>query len=626
MLLVQGKNDESLNLIENVLSSQSRHTLALFAKACILLRKRNYQQALIIYQQLLKLTISIDSKASKSLDSKSGWKGPDPRIGIGLCLLGLNRPSDAIRAWTRAATLRPNSSAPNLLLGLTALNTSKQLAPLIPGTYGYSQQEGQGEGVSEEEARERAYKHGIGHIQKAWKADNKNAMTAIILAEHIASRASTLSRDPQSDSKEVMKEFNRALKLCEHAIQYADSRAAFIQSSLIFARTSHLASNAAAVLASESMGGDSSGNDSMELRDQALKHYQKVIDESMSQIGGVSIGSNNSTSQQSMNLAGGGNALPNSLALAVLGLAQLQVSRSEDLAAINTLDLLLSKNFNSSSNYSISSLLEINILASSLRFISHPGASVKEKQSDFIKSKIGLEKTLRIVNSSCKEVYLRLGGKEGGVEALKFKVDMTEEEEEEEKNWELKRFSEGIENGFSSSVSRAISRTPLINEALSLKSFKEIGKLYDSSRVHVLMAQLFQKGQNLVDLNRAVEEWAEAGLKEATRIGVDLKNTGQVGAFKDKEMGTLVSCLINQNSLSVLKGLEEKPDWNPSASNDSANSTFSNPVRTEILSEAIKGLEFVLLLLSNIERSTSRKIQQSNVFCYFFVGSYSSRC
>lgn len=642
LLLENGKNDECINQLEIILNSQPRHTVALFAKACILLRKKNYQSALLIYQSLLRLTLDIDKKAKQRRESRrmeesgmdlddhqegeggGGWKGPDPRIGIGLCLLGLNRPSDAIRAWERAAALNPNSSAPNLLLGLTALNTAKQLAPLQPGAYGYSPSfnnngdAGLG-GCSEEEARQKAYKDGIDHIQKAWKGDNKNAMTAIILAEHISSRASSLASTSQEvNNSDIMNQFNKALKLCEHAIQYADNRPALIQASLIFARTSHLASDVAAnafdPVSSTSMAGGEMGNESVELRAQAQRNYQRVIDDLLSQSNATSnslSATSASSSSQSLNVVGSGNVLPNGLALAILGSAQLQVLRNEELAAMNTLDLLLSRNWSNSTNYPLSTLLEPNILASSLRYFSHPGASVQQKSSDFLRAKIGLERTLRIINATCREVYLRLNSDESlseeNEESKKFKVEISKEEEEEEKTWESRRIVEGINDNVI--LSRAVSRTPLVNEPLSLNSFKNIASLFNSTKLHVLMAQLCQRGQSDSDIERSIQEWRVAAEKESSRLGIDLNDLKNLDNLKDEDLNDLVCCLINQNALLVLKGLEEKSDWDPLAKpNDDKDSSqsrsnFSNPVRTEILTEAVQNLEVVLELLSKIEAS-----------------------
>lgn len=340
-----GANDAAQKNFDVVLGRQPRNVLALLGKACILLRKRSYLAALKLYQDVLRLSLT-----ANEIEADLGrWKGPDPRVGIGLCLWGLGRQEDARRAWKRAAEVSPKSAAPHLLLGLSAINAFKNPGPLPPGYFGADIT------TDEAGARSAAYKQGIASIQEAWKRDNRNAAAAVALAEHFVDRA----------------QHAQALKLSEHAIQYADSRSALTQAYLYFARAAHLAAQA---------GG------APELRPLALRFYAKAADDLGRTFGPTPTAAPGLPAAQN---AGAG------LALAGLGTAQLQLSARDVLAAMNTLDGLLSKQPN---------CIEGALMAASLRAKSHPGASKEELAADRERARSLLDRALKSVDAASAEL------------------------------------------------------------------------------------------------------------------------------------------------------------------------------------------------------------------------------
>ena len=86
-LLACGQLDEALSSFEGVLAEKRTNVVALMGKARIFLQRRQYQQALKLFQQVLQL-------APNSL--------PDPRIGIGLCLWAMDHKDKARAAWERS--------------------------------------------------------------------------------------------------------------------------------------------------------------------------------------------------------------------------------------------------------------------------------------------------------------------------------------------------------------------------------------------------------------------------------------------------------------------------------------------------------------------------------------------
>lgn len=101
--------DDLLELYEKILKNDSNNVYALFGKAKIIFKKRNYNLALKIFQQVLILNPLLK---------------PDSRIGIGLCFWFLGDSRSAVSAWERSAELFPNDFANNLLLSIVKFNNA----------------------------------------------------------------------------------------------------------------------------------------------------------------------------------------------------------------------------------------------------------------------------------------------------------------------------------------------------------------------------------------------------------------------------------------------------------------------------------------------------------------------
>jgi RNA polymerase-associated protein CTR9 len=442
-----GRNDEADRLFEQVLALKGRaeHPVALLGKACCLLRRRAYAPALRLYQQVLSLALAQDARAKQAATEEEAqgddgapssqlkwlpWVGPDPRVGMGLALWGLNRPADARRAWARAAALDPSAAAPALLLGLAALHSAKALeAPL---------------GRDEEAARAALYAEGIANIQRAWASDKNIAMTACALADHIITRAS--AEAPTRGAAWAKGEFARALKLGEHALQRADSRSAATQAQLLFARAAHLA-----FALEDPLGSDRVGDvDALELRSSAQRYYGMAI-ESLS---------------RSAPGEGASSELPAGLALATLSLAQMQVARGESLGAIVALDELLAR---PGASAKASATLEPALLLACLRAISHPGATALEREADRERARPLLERTLRSIDAARTAVRGARGRDEYDADGE------THEEVKEE-------------------AATVLARSALAGERLSRKSLEAIAALGDEPLAHVQLAELWQSG------------------------------------------------------------------------------------------------------------------------------------
>ncbi|PWN47527.1 TPR-like protein [Violaceomyces palustris] len=458
-----GDNDAAFKLFESLLSIQPSNSLAMLGKACILLRRRQYAPALRLYQDVLRISVAIQARADAG-EPCYGWKGPDPRVGIGLCLWGLGHHQPARKAWQRAVALNPNNAAPHLLLGLSAINASKQTSTLPPGSFGAQVER------SEDEARALAYSEGLASLQSAWNLDKRNAMTAVALCEHFVAKA---GRPEYTGSKEAeaaaMAVYANALKLGEHAIQYADSRAAVVHAWLCYARAAHLASLLP------------SNPSAPELRLQAQRYYTRAI-EDLSRSNSAAAGAGAGGSAAGQQLAPG-------LALAVLGLAQCQVANRDPLAAMNTLDSITSK------PASASSTLELCLLAASLRAKSHPGATAAEKLADAEKARIMLDRALRLVEAASIEAY-----------------GVSESESEEmppnsADNGAVALNGKSRKDPFEA-VSGPVAKAQeaLRREELSLSSLEAIASLAQDPQTHVEFAALLQTH----DLTRATAAYAEA--------------------------------------------------------------------------------------------------------------------
>ncbi|EPQ25787.1 uncharacterized protein PFL1_06654 [Pseudozyma flocculosa PF-1] len=471
-----GDNDGALRIYDTILLKQPRHAIALLGKACILLRKRQYAPALRLYQQVLEISLIIQRKADSDPEEQQGWKGPDARVGIGLCLWGLGHHDPARKAWKRATAVNPNNSAAHLLLALSSINVSKQTSALMPGTFGTEIER------SEHEAREMAYTEGMASLQQSWKLEKRNAMAAVAMCEFFINKASEAAKQPGAEAQAtVASSYASALKLGEHAIQYADSRAAVVQAWLCYARASHLASQLPA------------NSTNPELKLQAQRYYTRAIEDLSRQSGG----------------GAGSQQLPPSLTLAVLGLAQCQLANRDFLAATNTLDSLTSR---PASSVAASQILELSLLAASLRAHSHPGASPSERLADAERARVMLDRVLRIIEAAQHELS-------GG-------VSVHESEE----------MPESGANG-SAEVSGPLAKalTVLRAEELSKSALEAIAALGDDPLTHVEFANLLQTE----DLIRATASYSDA-LRLANKAGDDV-SSAPLKASLQTNLGAILS-------------------------------------------------------------------------------------
>ncbi|EPQ57686.1 hypothetical protein GLOTRDRAFT_127515 [Gloeophyllum trabeum ATCC 11539] len=165
--------DDALRTFEGVLVQKPTNVVALLGKARILYARRQYPQALKLFQQVLQLNPHCL---------------PDPRIGIGLCLWAMNHKEKAKAAWQRSVDLYPDGWAAQLLLGLEAVNTSKD----------------ESKEVTE---RTQALVTGTKLIETAFRANNRGAAAANALCELLLMKGN----------------YGRSLKLAERTIQFADT-------------------------------------------------------------------------------------------------------------------------------------------------------------------------------------------------------------------------------------------------------------------------------------------------------------------------------------------------------------------------------------------------------------------
>ncbi|PWN88599.1 hypothetical protein FA10DRAFT_268777 [Acaromyces ingoldii] len=529
-LTVTGRTDEALKAFDDVLRFQARNPAALMGKACCLLRKRAYANALKIYQEVLAISLAQNARAAQEAataaaadgdaahNPASKWLGPDPRVGIGLCLHGLGKLAEARRAWARAIAVDPKNPSPHLLLGLSKLNAAKQLArlprDLMRG------------GVTEVQARAAVYKEGLAHVEASWKLDNKVAMTAIALAEHITARAVATAA---TNREAAQKEFGRALKLGEHAIQYADSKAAVLQAWLVFARTAHLCSYS-------SQASSGAVADEIELRSLAQRYYGRVIEDYSRGPPGGGAGPS----------ADASNSLAPAHALAALGLAQLQVARGEALGAKNTLEGILSRPASTSS-----SCIELSLLSAAVRAQSHPGATAAEKQADQDRARILLDRTLRSVEAARAETR---GARPSDDLDVVIQTLALADKADQAINGSDDSLAPGL----------AIARTALGTEKLGKLALKELALLGDDVLAHVQMADLVRAG-GPQDLSRAVSSYVTA-LRTLRVKQLDLGGE-ELALKKGQELAEAEQLAVRlRANLGALLGLRGMEEHSPQAS------------------------------------------------------------
>ncbi|KAJ4488867.1 RNA polymerase II-associated protein [Lentinula edodes] len=185
--------DEALRSFEDVLATKPTNLVALLGKGRILYMRRNYPQALQIFQQVLRY---------------NPYCHPDPRIGIGLCFWAMNNQAKAKAAWERSLELNPSDWTAQLLLGLESVNSSK-------------------DGHLKEEERARLFLSGTKSIEKAFNANQKNASAANALCEIFVQKGA----------------LKRALKLAERTIQFADTLPLLTEGYIRAGRVSHAEGN-----------------------------------------------------------------------------------------------------------------------------------------------------------------------------------------------------------------------------------------------------------------------------------------------------------------------------------------------------------------------------------------------
>ncbi|KAH9956945.1 RNA polymerase II-associated protein [Lactifluus volemus] len=181
--------EDALRSFEAVLKERSTNLIALLGKARILYVRRQYAPALKLFQQVLQL---------------NPYCLPDPRIGIGLCLWALNHREKAKAAWERSLEVNPSEWSAQLLLGLEALNASKNPE------------------LSEDE-RIQELMVGSKLIERAFNSNQRNASAANALCDIFLRKG----------------QHKRALKLAERTIQFADTLAVLTDGYIRAGRVCH---------------------------------------------------------------------------------------------------------------------------------------------------------------------------------------------------------------------------------------------------------------------------------------------------------------------------------------------------------------------------------------------------
>ncbi|KAJ6625349.1 RNA polymerase II-associated protein [Mycena sp. CBHHK59/15] len=281
---------DALVSFNGVLDVQPTNLIALMGKASsyitthqihrgrILYAQRNFSEALKTFRRVLELN-------PRCL--------PDPRIGIGLCLWALGHKVKAKAAWQRSLDVNPSEWPAQLLLGLEAINASKN-------------------DYNSEEERTQSYTTGTKMIERAFKANQRSAAAANALCELFIRKGN----------------YDRALKLAERTIQFADTLTVLTEGYIRAGRVSHAEGSLA----------------------HATKYYSSA------------------TEGQPKHVIG------------AIGLAQMQMQNDEMAAAIHTLDTLLQPPNPQSS-------LEATVMLASLRAFPRPGVSSSDVAQERTKAR-----------------------------------------------------------------------------------------------------------------------------------------------------------------------------------------------------------------------------------------------
>ncbi|KAF7305788.1 RNA polymerase II-associated protein [Mycena chlorophos] len=188
-LLANRSMNEALLAFNDILREKPTNLIALLGRGRILFAQRNYHEALKTFRRVLALNPHCM---------------PDPRIGIGLCFWMLGHKAKAKAAWQRSLDVNPDESPAQLLLGLEAVNASKNEALL-------------------ESERAALYTTGTRLLERAFKANQKSASAANALCELFLTKGN----------------HTRALKLAERTIQFADTLSMLTEGYIRAGRVSH---------------------------------------------------------------------------------------------------------------------------------------------------------------------------------------------------------------------------------------------------------------------------------------------------------------------------------------------------------------------------------------------------
>ncbi|KAK0553766.1 protein required for normal CLN1 and CLN2 G1 cyclin expression [Tilletia horrida] len=638
--------ESSLKLYDTILSTpgEGNNAVALLGKAGILLRKRMYMQSLRTYQHALKVTLRL----------KGQWRGPDPRIGIGLCLHALGRTEDARTAWTRAVEVAAASPYPtssgtsaSLLLGISSLNTARSTSTLAPGTFGAYVS------ATETAARDAAYASGIKSTQDAFQANNrviltspqgpmmgKNAMAAVVLAEHFCERGrllmsevtdkhssgSTFSPDATAKLNESLRMFRQSLKLGEHAIQYADSRQAVCHAWIIFARTAHLAS---VHPFADQLPDKASG-----LRVQAMTYFQRAIEDITRSPGGRG---NVPSKEQGQGAQSAQSANLTALPLALLSLAQLQLAAGRVPNALSTLDSLLNPSSATArgpisgastvlaSALPQNTLLELGIFSATLRSwqAKQPGGGTgEERAKERDRAKLTLERVLKMVEGARAEVALGASATDGygmggndGDEAGESSLSGWKENQEDRAELRAEATAGLIpadqvpndDDGSSAEVAAQllIARSGLANEGLGRASLKEIAKLgKEDPLLYAQMAELLESEYS--GRRRAGHMYWEGMsrvnelLDRLSRLEAEEGSSIYTKSRRAELLKLRIYLRANLGSLLVLRGMQalgfgSSTPWAVTTDNAAVN------IRSYLLNRGRDYLETALSMLSEAE-------------------------
>ncbi|PIA12746.1 TPR-like protein, partial [Coemansia reversa NRRL 1564] len=196
--------DAAVIQFNNALRIDPMSLVALLGKARALYGRRQFQQALAIYQQILVLRPT---------------GKPDARIGIGMCLYKLGHVDDARRALKRAIVVDTTAAAPHILLANIELNEIKRrVDPHI--TRAVANLDTLQKTMSESADGLRC---AMEHLQRAYELQPDNAAALITLADRL------FCKDDLAGAR----------KLAERALETADTMAIQAEAHFQIARSYH---------------------------------------------------------------------------------------------------------------------------------------------------------------------------------------------------------------------------------------------------------------------------------------------------------------------------------------------------------------------------------------------------